>query len=147
MSDRPLHLTLFAGVTLHNGATIKQITPYEMDGDVAITRQYRLSNGAIFDADGTADGAKTFGKIRATFRITGATHAAAVATLLTLEALLNKRGTLTGVEYGASSGTNRTCNARCAVARPVTRDGMAMAVGRLYQAEIDMVWQRFTGWS
>lgn len=147
MSDRPLHFTLFAGVTLHNGTTIRQVLPYEMGGDVAVTRLFRLSNGAIFDADGTADGTKAFGEIRATFRITGATHTAAVTTLLALEGLLNKRGTLTGVEYGASSGTNRTCNARCTFAKPLTRDGMAMAVGRLYQVEIEMVWQRFTGWS
>lgn len=147
MSDRPLIFTLFAGVTLHNGTTIKQVAPYEMSGDRAITRLFRLSNGALFDADGTADGTKAYGDIRAVFRITGTTHTAAVTSLLALEALLNKRGTLTGVEYGTSSGTNRTCTARCIVARPMTRDGMAMAVGRLYQVEIEMVWQRFTAFS
>ena len=144
MSDRPLLFTVFAGVTLHNGTTIKQIAPYEMSGDVAITRIHRLSNGAKFDADGAADGDRAYGDIRLVFRITGATHTAAVTTLLALEALLNKRSTLTGVEYGASSGTNRSCTARCTVARPLARAGVAMAAGRLFQVELEMVFERFT---
>ena len=28
MSDRPMMLTQFIGVTLHNGTTIRQIAPY-----------------------------------------------------------------------------------------------------------------------
>lgn len=147
MTDRPLIFTGFAGVTLHNGTSQRQVAPYELSGDQAVTRFFRLSNGALFDADGTADGGKTYGNVRFVLRVTGATHAAANAVMLAVTAVLNKRSTLTGVEYGASSSTTRTCNARCFVARPIPREELPMAMGRQYQIDIEMVFQRFTAFS
>ena len=147
MSAQALLLSSFLGVTLHNGTAIRQVAPYEMDGDQAVTRLHRLSNGTIFDADGSADGSKAYGKIRVVFRVTGTTHTTTNTAVATLEALLNRRGSLVGVEYGASSGTNKTCTARCLVARPMPRAGMPMATGRQFQVEIEMVFQRFTAYS
>lgn len=146
MSDRLLKYTSFIGVGLDNGTTIRQIAPLELDGDVAIVRKFRLSNGVVFDADGSGDGAKTYGMVRATFRITGTNQAAANATLAALEALLNRKGSLVGVEYGASAGTNKSCTARCEVARPILRAQLAMAAGKTYQIEVEMAWQRYTAW-
>ncbi len=146
MSDRPMMLTQFIGVTLHNGTTIRQIAPYELSGKLAVTRIFRLANGVKYDADGTEDGDTTQGDLRATFRVTGATHNAANTLLLALEALLNRRGTLGGVEYLTSTTLFRSCNARCVTARPILRAGMAMATGRVYQIEIEMVWEQFTNW-
>ena len=147
MTERIFQYTQFVGVTLENGSSIRQIAPYELSGDQAVSRIFRLSNGAKFDADGTADGAVEPGNIRAVFRITGTSHSAAQTTLLTLEALLNKRGTLVGKEYTATTWTTKTCTARCVVARPILRAGMAMATGRTYQIEIEMVWERFINWA
>ena len=59
MTERLFLYTAFAGTNLHNGTTIKQIAPYEVDGPRAVTRLFTLSNGAVFDADGTADGTTT----------------------------------------------------------------------------------------
>ena len=147
MSDRPLIFTAFAGATLDNGSSIRQVAPYETSGDVAVTRIFRLSNGAKFDADGTDAGAVQYGDITAVFRVTGATHQAAVTTALTLTAKLNTRGTLTGAEYGASSAVSRTCTARCVAARQLPRAGLPMAVGRKFQIEIEMTFERFTAFS
>mgnify|MGYP006967787019 FL=1 len=147
MSDRPMMLTQFLGVTLHNGTTIRQVVPYELSGKQAVTRIFRLANGAKFDADGDDDGDTMLGNLRATFRVTGATHSAANALLLALEALLNRRGTLGGVEYLASTTLFRSCNARCLVARPIMRAGMPMAVGRIYQIDVEMSWEQFTNWN
>lgn len=147
MTDRPLIFTAFAGVTLHNGTSQRQVAPYSLEGDQAITRLYRLSNGAMFDADGTADGAKTYGQVQFVLRVTAATHAAANTAMLAVTAILNKRGTLSGNEYGASAATAKTCTARCIVARPIPRQGLAMAIGRQYQIDIELVFQRFTAFS
>ncbi len=147
MSNRPLMLTQFIGVTLHNDTTIRQVLPFELSGNLAVTRIFRLANGVKFDADGDADGDTTPGSIQATFRVTGATHNAANTLLLALEALLNRRGTLNGVEYLVSTTVSRSCNARCVVARPVLRAGMVMATGRNYQIDVEMVWEQFTDWS
>lgn len=147
MSDRPLIFTAFAGATLDNGSTIRQVSPYDMTGDIAVTRIYRLSNGAKFDADGTAAGTVMFGSVAATFRVTGATHQAAVTTMLTLTAKLGVKGTLTGAEYGTVGSVLRTCTARCTVARPVIRNGVPMAIGRKFQIDIEMTFERFTAFS
>lgn len=147
MSDRPLIFTAFAGATLDNGSSIRQVAPYQSSGDVAVTRIFRLSNGAKFDADGTGAGAVQYGNITATFRVTAATHQAAVTAALTLTAKLNVKGTLTGAEYGASSAVSRTCTARCVSARPMMRDGVPMAVGRKFQIDVEMVFERFTAFS
>jgi hypothetical protein len=147
MTERLFLYTAFAGTTLHNGTTIKQIAPYEVDGPRAVTRLFTLSNGVVFDADGTADGTTTYGTIRATMRITGANQAAANATLATIQGLLNKSGTLTGTEYGASSGATDTCTARLIVARPILRADMSMAAGKTYQIEVELVWQRKSAWA
>lgn len=139
--------TSFAGVTLHNSTTIRQVAPYDMEGNRAVSRVFRLSNGTIFDADGTADGTVTYGTVSVTFRVAGANPAAVNATLATLQGLLNKRGSLVGVEYGAVGGANKTCTARCIEARPSPRAGLPIAVGRTYQAELEMTFLRLTAYS
>lgn len=147
MSDRPLIFTAFAGATLDNGNSIRQVAPYDMTGDIAVTRIYRLSNGAKFDADGTAAGTVMLGSVTATFRVTGATHQAAVTTMLTLTSKLGVKGTLTGAEYGTVGFALRTCTARCTVARPTIRSGVPMAIGRKYQIDVEMTFERFTAFS
>lgn len=147
MTERTLIYHQFVGVALDNGTTIKQVAPYELGGNQAISRIFTLSNGAKFDADGTADGDVILGNVRAVFRCTGTSHAAANTLSLALQALLNKRGTLLGKEFSASSWVAKSCTARCTVARPVMRAGLPMATGELHQIEVEMVWERFTNWS
>jgi len=146
MTERILLYTQFAGVVLHNGTTIRQISPLELSGDRAQTNIFYLSNGVKFDADGTGDGVRLIGNVRAAFRVTGTSHAAAQTLALALEGLLNKRDTLVGTQYGASSSTNYSCAARCMVARPILRAGFGMATGRTFQIEVEMAWERFSPW-
>ena len=47
MTERILLYTQFAGVVLHNGTTIRQISPLELSGDRAQTNIFYLSNGLI----------------------------------------------------------------------------------------------------
>ena len=146
MTERVMIYHLFDGVTLHNDTSIRQVGTLEYSGDLAITRIFRLANGTKFDADGDADGDTVPGNIRAVFRVTGSTHAAAQALALTLEGCLNRKGQLYGREYGASSWVGKYCTARCTVARPMMRAGLSMAAGAQYQIEIEMVWERFSNW-
>lgn len=147
MTERVLIYTQFAGVTLHNGTTIRQIAPLELSGRKAITNIFYLSNGVKWDVDGSADGAIVRGNIRAVFRVTGTTHTAAQTLSRTIQGVLNKKSTLVGVEYGASSGTNYSCTARCLAARPLLRAGLGMAVGRTYQIELEMLFEVFSAWA
>ena len=147
MTERVLIYTQFAGVTLDNGTTIRQIAPLDLSGKKAITNIFYLSNGVKWDVDGSADGVIEMGNIRAVFRVTGTTHAAAQTLSRTIQGVLNKKSTLVGVEYGASSGTNYSCTARCLVARPMLRAGLAMAAGKTYQIEVEMVWEVFSSWA
>lgn len=146
MTERVMLYTQFAGVTFHNGTTIRQIEPLELSGNRAITNIFYLSNGVKYDVDGTGDGAVVLGDLRARFRVTGTSHAVASTLSRQLQGVLNKRGTLVGVEYGASSSTNYSCTARCLEARPSARIGMAMATGKVYQIEIDVRWELFSSW-
>lgn len=146
MTERVMLYTQFAGVTLHNGTTIRQIAPLELSGNLAIVNIFYLS-GVKFDVDGAGDGRIELGSIRARFRVTGSTHAAASSMARTLQGVLNKRASLVGVEYGVSSGTNYTCTARCVEARPLLRVGLPMMVNRQYQIEVEMAWERFSGWA
>ena len=147
MTERVMLYTQFAGVTLHNGTTIRQIAPLELSGNRAIVNIFYLSSGVKFDVDAAGDGRIELGSIRAHFRVTGSTHAAASSVARTLQGVLNKRASLVGVEYGVSSGTNYTCTARCVEARPSLRVGLPMVVNRQYQIEVEMAWERFSGWA
>lgn len=147
MTERVMIYHQFDGVTLHNDTSIRQVEPLEYSGDLAITRIFRLANGTKFDADGDDDGSTVPGNIRATYRVTGSTHAAALALALTLEGCLNKKGQLYGREFGASSWVGKWCVARCMIARPIARTKLAMAAGKVYQIEVEMVWERFTNWA
>lgn len=142
MTERTLIYHQFAGVALDNGTSVRQVAPYDLSGNQAISRSFTLSNGVEFDADGTADADVVPGTIRAVFRITGATHAAANTASLALQALLGKRSTLLGKEFSGSSWTAKSCTARCLVARPMMRAGLPMAVGKQHQIEVEMVWKR-----
>lgn len=147
MTERVLIYTQFAGVTLDNGTTIRQIAPLELSGRKAVTHIFYLSNAVKWDVDGADDGAIVRGDIRAMLRVTGTTHAAAQTLSRTIQGVLNKKGTLVGVEYGVSSGTNYSCTARCLVARPVLRAGLGMAAGKTYQIDLEMVWEVFSAWA
>lgn len=146
MTEQVMTYYQFKGVQLVNGTTVRQVEPLEYSGDVAVSRIFRLSNGAKFDADGDADGDTMPGTIRATFRITETSHSAALTKLLALEALLNKKGTLHGNVYGATGWDGVNCTARCVSARPIARARIPLAIGRQYQIDVEMVWERFTAW-
>lgn len=146
MSERILLYTQFAGVGLHNGSSIRQMT-LEASGNKAITNIFYLSNGVKYDVDGTTDGVNVLGDIRATFRITAASHSSAQASSRLIQAALNKRDILQGIEYGVSSSVVYSCGARLVSARPVVRVGMAMAMNRQYQIDLEMMWELFSPWA
>ena len=137
--------TQFAGVTFHNGTTIRQLNRWVV-GNRAITNIFYLSNGVKYDVDGTGDGAVVLRRFARAVPRDGHKSCRCLDAI----AAVARR----------AEQTRHACRRRirrvieyelflyCAVSggAAVARIGMAMATGKVYQIEIDVRWELFSSW-
>ena len=108
----------FKTTDLHGASGIKQVA-YDPGVDQVMSRIYTLSNGAIFDADGTSDADVSLGQVTVKYKLISTTGMTSVNTALsTLLSLRGKEGTLQG-KSKAASDTTYTCTARCLSVEPL----------------------------
>lgn len=141
-------ITAFAGTTI---VTAERVMDSMVESHVAVTRMGQLENGAIFDADGTADADTSLGTVTARYKLRPSTRGVtAVNTLIDgLKALQGKHGTLTGIERSASPVT-KTCTARClsVTQEEISTHNAPPMHAKYYQrVYVTIVWQKKTEWA
>ena len=142
-----LEITKFNTTNLSGASGVTMIDM--VDADEVVSRIYNLSNGAIFDADGSTDADIALGQVVATCRLVTATGG--LATLNTavtnFKGLEGKSAVLQGILRGASDTTYQ-CTARCIGVEPMKMEytdvrGKAGSV----VARITMTWQKKSQWA
>lgn len=141
-------VTAFAGTTIVT-ANRKQVSMVETD--FPVTRLVTLENGAILDADGSADSDLQLGEVIVRYQIIPDANGmlSLDSHVAALEAMRLKRGTLTGKQYGASTVTE-TCTARCMDVAPepyAADSGPPMAAGNKQRVFVVVRWQKLTSWA
>lgn len=141
--------TAFDGVTIVS-STVKIVEIEETTRP--IIRMGQLPNGAIFDADGSADADVGLGQVIATYSVTPASKG--VVSLNTLVAALTglegKVGTLTGKAEAPGGALTKTCTARCisVVAQRMTvRENPPLHANYIQRQLVTMTWQKKSEWS
>ena len=142
-----LDITAFDGMTIvASGRSMVSMS----ETYPSYTRLGVLENGALFDADGTADADVSLGQVTVRYKITPTTKGVTALNsgIAVLKGLRGKEGTLTGIERAAAD-TTYTCTARCidVIQEDISVNNAPPMHKNYYQrAYVTVVWQKKTEW-
>lgn len=128
--------------------TNRQAIRYEDSGNTVISGIVTLLSGAKYNVNGTWVANSAPGKTRAVYLCRGDNMQAANNLAEELYDLAGRSGTLSAVEYTSGGVATHTCSVFVESARPITMfDQVGASIGRAHYIQVEMVFDKLTGWS
>jgi len=135
-------------VTTHLVDINRSAIHYEDTGNAVISGVVTLLSGLKYNVNGTWAATTVNGKTRAIYLCRGNNMQEANTKAGDLYNLAGRSGTLSAVEYTSSGVATHTCSVVVEAARPVTMiDRVGAAVGRKHSIQVEVIFDRLSGWS